>query len=213
MVDSIKDYTMEFQQSNTFWNFTLDALQDAAMIHLCRVFDQVTTSLNLFNLLETIKANLHFFEDNHFRERLKDNAFVELLAKENRMPDKEQLDKDIWFVSTSNPLVNKLMIWRNNIIAHRGAKISLGKNQILINNPLTKDELLTLLDESHEILNRYSSLFCASTYSRKVIQHDDYKSLLNFIRLGIQKNREDNEKQIERIKKKPAEQSNQGDGE
>ena len=213
IVDSIKDYTKEFQQSNTFWTFTLAALQDAALVHLCRVFDQETASLNLFNLLETIKANLHFFEDGQFRERLKDNAFVELLARENRMPDKAQLDGDVLFVSNSNPHVKKLMVWRNNIIAHRGAKISLGKNQILRDNPLSKDELLTLLDESLKNLNRYSSLFRASTYSKQVSEHDDFKALLKFIRLGIQKMHEDNRKQIEEIKKSQAEQSNQGDGE
>ena len=167
------------------------------MIHLCRVFDQESKSLNLFNLLETIKANIHLFEEKHFRERFKDNAFVELLTKDNRIPDKAQLDKDILFVRNQNPLVKKLMIWRNNIIAHRGARVSLGKNEILANNPLSEQELSTLLDECFRILNQYSSLYRASSYSRKVIGHDDYKSLLNFIKLGLQKWDEDIDKEIQ----------------
>jgi hypothetical protein len=183
------------------------------MIRLCRVFDQQSKSLNLFNFLETIKANVHFFEERHFRERLKDNAFVDSLAEDNRIPDKAQLDKDIWFVSGQNPLVNKLMIWRNNIIAHRGAKVSLGKNEILANNPLSEEELSTLLDECFRILNQYSSLYRASTYSRKVIGNDDYKSLLKFIKLGLHKRREDIDKELQELRKKQGEHHNQPDGE
>ena len=74
-----------------------------------------------------------------------------MLARDNRLPDKEQLDKDVRFASQKNPLVKKLLLWRNNIIAHLGAKVSLGYNRILENNPLGKDEIESLLDEIAEI--------------------------------------------------------------
>ena len=191
LLDSIKDNSREFSQSNTFWNFTIDSLHDARMIRICRVFDQESKSLNLFNLLETIKANIQFFDKKHFRHRLKDNAFVNSLAEVDRMPDKSQLQKDMQFASDQNPLVRKLMIWRNNVIAHQGAKVSLGKDGILTDNPLTQQEIETLLNESFTIFNRYSSLYRASTWSRTVVGHDDYKSLLKFLKLGLQKWDED----------------------
>src|ERR1700722_19490931 len=65
----------EFQQSNTFWYLTLEALQTARLINLCRIYDQNSVTLNLVNLLHTIKANLHFFSEPDFRERMKGNAF------------------------------------------------------------------------------------------------------------------------------------------
>jgi hypothetical protein len=40
------------------------------------------------------------------------------------------LDEDIAYASYANPLVKKLMIWRNNIVAHHGVKTSLGKKQV-----------------------------------------------------------------------------------
>lgn len=190
--DSIVDNWREFSQSNTFWSLTFNSLQDAMMSRLCRVFDQQSSSLNLFNLLETIKANIHFFKENHFRERLKDNAFVESLAKVDRIPIELQLDKDILFASNQNPLVRKLMIWRNNIVAHKGARVSLGEDKILSNNALSEEELKTLLDESFSIFNRYSSLYQALTWSRQIVGHDDYKSLLQFVKLGLLKWDEDN---------------------
>ena len=206
ITSSIKENAKAFAQSNTFWNFVLIALDDACVIRLCRIFDQESNSLNLYNLLETIKANFHYFEEEFFRVRLKENPFVESLARDVRLPDKDQLEKDIWFASRENPLVKKLILWRHNIIAHLGVRVSLGKDQILKDNPLGREEIESLLDESFVIFNRYNSLYSASTYSRKVVGHDDYKSLLKFINLGLQKWDEDIENQIEEIKRNQAEQ-------
>lgn len=212
LINSRKDYARVFRQSNTFWHFTLDALNDARMIRLCRIFDQESNSLNLVNLVETIKANIHFFQEEHFRERLKENAFVNSLTEVARIPDEAQLDKDIWFSSQQNPLVKKLTIWRHNLIAHKGAKISLGKNEILANHPLSLGEIESLLDECFIVLNRYSSLYRASTYSRKVIGHDDYKSLLKFVEMGLQKWDEDIHKEIQ-ARKRNVEQDKQAGSE
>ncbi len=135
---------------------------------------------------------------------MKHIAFVEALAQHNRIPTKKQLDKDILFASNKNPLVHKLILWRNNIIAHLGAKVSLGNNQLLQNNPISKEDIETLLDESFSIFNRYSSLYRAKTYSRKTDGHDDFKSLLKFMNLGLQKWDEniENERKIMKIKPK-----------
>ncbi|MGD8411303.1 MAG: hypothetical protein PVI49_04610 [Desulfobacterales bacterium] len=193
----MKENAKAFSQSNTFWNFIFIALDDARILRLCRIFDQESKSLNLYNLLVIIRANLHYFEEEYFRDRLKENPFVELLAKDDRLPDKEQLEKDIWFASRKNPLVQKLIFWRNNIIAHLGARVSMGQDHILKDKPLGKEEIESLLDESFVIFNRYNYLYSASTYLRKVVGHDDYKSLLKFINLGLQKWDEDIAKQIE----------------
>ncbi|MCX5717034.1 MAG: hypothetical protein NTW44_01740 [Nitrospirae bacterium] len=207
LLDSRTGHSREFAQSNTFWSFTFTALNDARTLRICRIFDQESKSLNLFNLLETIKANMHFFEKNHFKERLKDNAFVDSLSEVDRIPDKAQLEKDICFASKQNPIVKKLMVWRNNIVAHKGAKVSLGNNDILTNNAVSSEELEALLDGCFEIFNRYSSLYRASTWSRQVIGHDDYQNLLNFIKLGLNKWDEDIGKELQDLQQKQAEQN------
>lgn len=213
LVDSIDTYKREIRQSNTFWGLTLEALKEARLINLCRVYDQESNSLNLVNLLHTIKANFHLFEDHHFRDRLQGNAFIDSLAQDNRLPSADQLDEDISFSSCQNVLVKKLIVWRNNIAAHKGAKVSLGKKQILIDNPLSQSEMEQLLDRSLEIFNRYSSLYRASTWSRQIIGHDDYKSLFKFLHLGLQKWDEDLKKERESLRRRRAEHLNQGDGE
>ncbi len=181
---STKEYGVEISQSNVFWVTVLEALQDSWMIKLCRVYDSHSKGLNLYNFLDTIQVNLHLFETHNFKERMKDNKFVELLALANRMPDEEQLDKDLLFAGTRNPLVKKLILWRGNLVAHRNAKIALGKDEKLNNNPLTFDEIQTLLDNAHEILNRYADKYIASRYPLGFPGQDDYKILLEHLRRG-----------------------------
>ena len=197
--NAFEGYSKEFAQSNTFWELTFVALQDAWSIRLCRVFDQQSDSLTINNLLETIKKNLHFFDEENFRERLKDNAFVNSLAEQCRIPNQAQLERDIEFASCRNPSVKKLMIWRNNIIAHKGSKLALGKADKVLDNSITHHEIERLLDEGFELFNRYARLYNASSWSRTMIGHNDYQYLLNLIRLGLQKHEEDIQKEIDQI--------------
>jgi hypothetical protein len=187
VMNSMKDHTRAFNQGNTFWTFTIAALHDAVIIRLCRIYDQESSSLSLVNLLETIKSNLHLFTEQYFRDRLKDNEYVDSLADRERVPSEQELEEDIAYSSNSNPLVHKLTIWRNNFIAHRGAKVSLGKAEILENNSLLRTDIENLLDKSFTICNHYSSLYRASTHARQIVGINDYKSLLNLINLGLDK--------------------------
>ena len=201
ITSSIRENARAFSQSNTFWYFVFISLNESCLLRLCKIYDQENKSLNLFNLLETIKVNIGYFEKEQFRKRLKDNPFVNSLAESDTIPDKKRLEKDIIFARKNNPLIKKLLAWRNNKIAHIGAKITLGYDQILRDNPIDQKEVESLLDKSHEIFNRYSYLFKASTYSRHVVGHDDFKSLLKFLNMGLEKWDENIKNQQDRIKK------------
>ena len=194
---SIKDYPTEFAQSNTFWSLTMQALKEAYLTRLCRVFEQNCDTLNLYNLLDTIKANLHFFEEPHFRERMKDNAFVNSLAEDARIPALKELLTDIEYASIRNPIVLKLIKWRNNFHAHIGAKVPLGKAGSLKSLRIDKDEINELLDQCFVILNRYMRLYKATSWSRQIIGHDDYLSLLKFLHLGVESYEADIQREID----------------
>jgi len=180
-----EQYVEVFDQSNTFWDLTLNALHDAKILRLCRFYDQEKSSLSILSLLNTIELNPDYFNKQHFRDRLKENKFVDSLAQRNRDP-LEILKRDIEYVSCDSA-VKKLLIWRNCTIAHRGAKVSLGKIDKLEENPLSATEIEELLDKGIDIFSRYYRLFRASSYSLKIAGHDDYKSLLELANLGLTK--------------------------
>ena len=192
---SIEEHSKEVGQSNTFWSLGMQAIKDAYLFRLCRIFDQNAKTLNLVNLLDTIKSNLQFFQETHFKERLKGNAFVDSLAEGVKIPSPEELQADIEFAGRTNPIVRKLMVWRGNAYAHKGAQIALGKTGSL--EPISKEEFELLLDKCFSIFNKYLQLYKATTWSRQVIGHDDYESLFKFLRLGLEKYQADLQKEID----------------
>ncbi len=190
---SIPHYADERNLSNTFWWLALRAIKEAYLLRLCRIFDQNEKSLNLVNLLDTIKSNIHFFQEPHFRERLKDNAFVDSLAEGVVIPPMSELQADMEFSSSNNLIVKKLMLWRHNVYAHTGKPTASG---ILEENPISKEEIEQLLDKCFSISNKYMSMYKASSWSRQIVGHDDYLSLLKFLRIGLEQNEANIQKEL-----------------
>ncbi len=201
LTGAVAQYHTEYNQSGTFWSLTFQAHLDAAVFRLCKIYEQHNKTLNLRNLLDTIKANISIFDREEFRERLKDNPFVEGLSDISRKPDEAQLDKDIAFVSEENPLVKNLIVWRNNFFAHRGTKHAINKNGLETDYPLTIEDVEELLSEGMRILNRYSSLFGASTYSTNMIGHDDYQHVLKSIQEHLASYEQRIEEEIKQFEK------------
>ena len=190
ILESIPENRIVFIQSNTFWSLVTNALLDGTLTRLCRIYDQHTQSLSIINLLDTIEANLAIFDTTNFKERLKDNPLVESLAETARKPDIQKLEKDRASVRRNDPQVKKLIIWRNNIIAHKTANNILEDIDIIKNYVITREEVRLLLDRATSILNNYSSLFRASTYSTKIVGHDDYIYILKAVKEKVERDRD-----------------------
>lgn len=195
-----EEYATEFSQSPTFWELTFGAHMDAVMVRLCRAYDTSERSaLNLRNLLDTIEANLVIFDEPNFRQRLKGNAFVDSLAPGLKPPDQGQLRKDIEAVSNSDPLVHKLVMWRNNYIAHRNSDFALNPKKFDTQYPLTFDEMDALLNRALEIGNRYSLLFDASAHATLMVGRDDYLNVLKAVRERVQAYQRGLEEELRRL--------------
>jgi hypothetical protein len=182
---AVNSYVTELNQSPAFWSYTFRAHLDTVLSRLCRIYDQHKKSLNLKNLLDTIKTYINIFDVKNFRERLKDNPFVDSLASWLTKPNIEQLEKDIHFVSKANPSVKRLLFWRNNTIVHKNAEHVINNFDISDKYPLSFDEIKQLLKEGTTIINRYSNLFHATTYSTQIVGHDDYQNVLKAVRAVI----------------------------
>jgi len=182
---AIPKYGVEFNQSPAFWSMTLSAHMDATLIRLCKAYDLYDgkPSLNLRNFLETIKANLYLFDEPNFRERLKDNAFVDSLAAHSRKPDPTQLQKDSESVSNADPLVKKLTIWRHNYVAHRSRTSALSLKTFTEKNPILFSEIEALISNGLRIVNYYSGLFIATHHTS--IEAKDYKYILDAVRRDL----------------------------
>jgi hypothetical protein len=160
------EYLKEFNESVTFWNITFQALLDATMFALCRIYDTHDKTNSLRNLLDTIKENLHIFDEADFRIRLKDNPFVDSLAESAEKPDLNQLNQDIEYASDRNPLVSNLRAWRVNILAHKSAKIIIKGRKVPDDFPLSMKNIGELLKGGCQY-----SIITADCFAHYLIQH------------------------------------------
>lgn len=180
----VPEYSREMNQSVAFWQITLDALQESSILALSRVYDQDNRGIHLETLIKFIQDNLSIFETSKFRERLKDNSYVERLSQRNRIPTPEQLGKDLKIVSKKDPLVNKLIQLRGNIIAHKNKDQALGTKKSIA--PLTWAEFDELIARGLKIRNYYSDLYNASTLAADaLIGKEDYQTVLKYLRIAM----------------------------
>jgi hypothetical protein len=191
-----------FVQANTFWFLAFNAIKDAYMLRLCRIYDTESSALSIVHFLEIIRSNQQAFTETNFNARVKNNPHPAPLWHNGRIPNTDQLEKDFQATKKNNPIVNKLVKWRNNMIAHTGTTSVLTKHKILVDNPLSEKEIEHLLDQGMDILNRYSSMFTGATWSPQIVGHDDYKGILRLVNLGLEKTEEDLNKEIKNIERK-----------
>ncbi|MFI5398986.1 MAG: hypothetical protein ACHQ9S_25935 [Candidatus Binatia bacterium] len=178
-------FEREMNQSLAFWSLTFAAHREAVLFRLARLYDQGERALSLRTWLGTIEANMDLFDQEGFRERLKDNPFVDSLARSARRPDATILTADIDSVSRkSDALVTKICNLRHKVLAHRDPSL------VLRTGPsnaagITNGDTEQLLDRAVTLVNRYSSIFRARTYSTTIVGADDYESMLRFVQRGI----------------------------
>ena len=181
LTEAEKYYGQEFAQTPTFWGLTRFAYDDAVLYRLARLYDTENGALSLRTWLGVINEHAYLFDQRNFRQRLKDNPFVESLAQDARKPDSVHLDLDKKSVAASDSIVSKLVSFRNKYLAHRDLSTVLSR-AVPSQGQLTWADVDTLIERATTIINRYSSLFRAAVIHDKVYRHDDYKFLLKMIR-------------------------------
>jgi hypothetical protein len=172
--------------NKAFWQLTLNAHINSSMQMLCRAYDRQPTSLHLHSWLLTIQKNLYLFDKEEFRKRMKDNPLVESLAQRPRKPDQAVLGADIRSCSPDDPLVKTLIIHRNSHVAHKAARWIIIRRNIHDDYPLVFGDFEALLDRAKAILNRYSSLFGATTYSTQMVGRDDFQYIFKCVEKRLQ---------------------------
>jgi hypothetical protein len=180
-LDGSRDaYWRELSQAPTFWGLTFRAHSDAAMVNLCRAYDSHKDTLNLRTFLETVKNHPDWFEESRFRERKRDNPYVDSLAASPRRPDDAQVRADL--DSLGDDLVRRLITWRHSAVAHRSREYALNPQNVVARSPISLDDMDTLVERGTRILNRYSDLFDANVFSTHMVGREDYLRVLKAIR-------------------------------
>jgi len=200
LINELKENEKVYNESRTFWYLTIESLKDSRMIRLCRIFDTEKSSISLPNFLDTLKEHSHFYLIENFKERMKGNPFVDSLSKKDRTLDLEELDLKIEKIK-KDKTVKKITIYRNNLIAHKSLRSGIKDFKILKENPIEIEEIDNILIFCRETINQYMNLFKSTTWSPTIVGSDDFKSLIKFTSIGLQKYKNDLQKEIDKYKK------------
>jgi hypothetical protein len=161
-------YPDVFLHSPAFWENTGRVYFDAMTMCLIRAYDQnKKKNIGLKLLLQRIKENIHLFTDEAFKNRMKENKYLDnLMSRRFSQSDFEKkLKEDMNYVNhQKNTLVNNLKTIRNKSIFHKDVRVFF-KQDDLTHIKVSPEEIKKLIDDGLEMLNFYSRLFNAKTFS------------------------------------------------
>ncbi len=163
------EYAVEINQTPAFWEVTRRAHQDAVVLRLGRLYDPHATATSLGNLLQTMKENIAGAGASF------PAAIASLSASD--------LDADMASVSSQDPVVEKLLLWRNEYLAHRGTR-HVTKGTFTLLPPLQKDELSGLLLKAITLMGKYRELLGYPFLAWGHHEADEFKKLLLLLRAG-----------------------------
>lgn len=191
---SFSEYSREVRESQCFWGLASEGMKEAALIRLCRVFDDDRTSVNLRFILRTIVSNPGYFDEAAFRSRL--GSKIEEFGISHRAIDDKQLNRDIDYINRrKTPVVNKLLLWRGSRFAHSNVKLAVREAKGVKDGVPTLEEVSELLKEGLDLLNRYTRYFRLQSYTSQAIGHDDYKFVLQSVRRDLDARQKEYEEQ------------------
>ena len=184
VVENLTAYPQIAINFRGFFTAFYSAMRTDMIIRLGRIYDPEGTgheSCTLSRCLELIRDNPSFFSDEAIKRRL-----TEEYRKWNpdflafHRPDLKQVQKDLDQITRCRkPLINL----RHKLYAHKDLETVLsGKHDVFLSK---HEEVKELIKLAHDIWNRCSQIWNASTYSTLTIYGDDYKWLFNYLRRGM----------------------------
>lgn len=169
MEEAFDEYSVELNQTPAFWELTRRAHQDAVILRLGRLYDPHPTTTSLGNLLQTMKENAPRAS----------TVFPASLAN----LEMAELDSEIIEVSDNDPIVAKLLLIRNEYLAHRG-KQHVMKGTYGSLPSLNRDEIYTLLARALDLLRKYRERLGYPPLGWGHQEAEQFRTLLSLLRAG-----------------------------
>jgi hypothetical protein len=166
---SFNQYWEDLNQTPGFWELTRRAHQDAVILRLGRLYDPHPTAISLGTLLATM----------HKHMSAPAPEFPSTLAN----LDRAQLEAELESVSDSDPSVKKLLTWRNEYLAHRGAQ-HVARGTFAHLPELGRRDIAKLVNRVVGILRKYRHRLGFPPLSWGRHEETDLKHLLQLLRAG-----------------------------
>lgn len=168
--ESSEEYIREIYQTVFFWNTVRRSLQDGVILRLATMLDPRKDVVSMPNILRLIEIHAR---GNGSRLGIELADF-----------DSVKIEDDIKSVHKLEPVVEKILTLRNDVIAHRSANI-IATHRINLLPEITNDEVNALLDLLYNLATKYAVLYGQNPTFRHMIGSDDYQQLFKALRKGF----------------------------
>jgi len=188
----------ELNQAPHFFNFTIKAHLDDALLTLSRILREQRDALTISEFLNFAEQNKGIFTTQAFEQhqRHKPN-FIEYWTENHKPVTPENIEEDRQKLKSLEHTIDNLITWRDKVLAHTDRAFLLKGRIISKEYPLRRQQLQEVIESLVEILNRYSLAYDSSTFLEKFIGEDDVRHVMDYIRSHI----EDRKKQLEALRK------------
>jgi len=188
----------ELNQAPHFFNFTIKAHLDDALLSLSRILDRHEDSLSIWKFLNFVEQNCDMFSTEAFRQRMmRKPNYNEHWTKSHEPITIKEINEDRQKLEKLEQTVNNLTTWRDKVIAHTDRQFLLTGKIASKEYPLQRQQLQEVIDILFKILNRYSTAFESSSYLEKFVGEDDIRYVMDSISSHIQERK----RQLEALRK------------
>jgi hypothetical protein len=169
MEEAFEEYSGELNQTPAFWELTRRAHEDSVALRLGRLYDPHATATSLGNLLQTMKESI--------------TSVPAVLPQSIAQLNAAELDSEMIGVSEDDPIVAKLLVLRNEYLAHRGTRhVTKGTFDALPN--LQRNEIATLIERALSLLTKYRNRLGYTPLLWGHHEAEEFRQLLALIRSG-----------------------------
>lgn len=185
----------ELNQAPHFFNFTIKAHLDDALLTLSRILDKHGKALSIWKLLNFAEQNIEIFSTEVFRQRMIQKP--KFWTESHRPTTLKEIEQHRQKLRSLESALGNLKEWRKKVLAHTDHEFLLKGKIISKEYPLQRQQLQEVIESLVEILNRCSLAYDSSTFLEKFIGEDDVQRVMDAIRSDI----EDRKKQLAALRK------------
>jgi hypothetical protein len=196
------NYLKELNQAPHFFQFTAKAHLDDCLLILARVLGKNAESLSIWEFLNFIELNLDIFSNASYSKRVASRLYNENLTTSHIPITMIELSKDRTKLNNLESIVKNLKTRRDKTLAHIDLKFISQKKTINKDFPLQSEQIQSVIDIVFEILNRYSSSFESSIFSKEFLGENDLQYVMDALRFRIETRKQENKALIESMKNK-----------
>jgi hypothetical protein len=169
----------------TFFAASQKAHYDAMLAHLFRVLDTNSQSLSIWKFLNYAESNIKIFSTQAFAQRNRKDTDSDNRAKYHVPATVENLKDDRKRLTELEEQLKALKQLRDKVYAHADLKLIRSNSEVRLRK-LTMQEIEKLITTVFEIVERYSTAFDKSGYSRKWMREDDINDVMNILNESLQ---------------------------